>query len=594
MDNKIYEDFSGLQRRSQIVFLIVEFLFLALAFYYWKVQILDHRKYWALSEANRIREVILQAPRGLLTDRTGKVILADNKASFKTSIIREDCRDYEESCEKISRLLGLEKAVLQNRIDKYKSLPLFKPIVVKDNLTVDEVAQIEARKLDLPELVIEAEPKRYYPFANLAAHIIGYMQEVSPEELRTKYKDRRLGDLVGKTGIEAQYESILAGTEGKVIEVVDSQGRVREEISRIKPKQNQKLILTLDFDLQKKAEELLEGKEGAVVVMEAKTGEILALASYPTYDPNKFINRFTPEEWLDLVSRPDHPLENRTIRGLYSPGSIFKLVMALGALEFGWITAETTFFCGGSIEIYGHPFSCWQEGGHGSLNLYEGIRNSCNIYFYNLGRRMGIDEIARAAYLLGLGTGTEIDLPGEKEGLVPSPEWKRKTRKAAWYPGETISVAIGQGPLLVTPLQIASLTAIIANRGIKVFPHLLKSWIETAGKREMVKIQRSFFENVIEGMWRSVNAGGTGRAARIEGFDVCGKTGSTQTISSEKAKKLAVQKREIKTHSWFTGLAPRDDPQIVVTVLVEYGGMGGETAAPLARRLFELYKSKYD
>jgi len=592
-NNKIYEDFSLLERRSNVVFLVVELLLVLIILFYWKIQVLDHKKYWALSEANRIREVVIPAPRGLLTDRSGEVIIANNRASFKTSIIRENCKNFEESCTKISHILGLEKNILKKRIDKYKSLPAFKPIVVKDNLTIEEVLRIEARKLELPELIIEAEPKRYYPFEIFAAHIIGYMQELSPEELRNKYKERRLGDLVGKTGIEAEYESRLAGEDGKVIEVVDSQGRKREEVKRLEPRQRQKLLLTIDFDIQKKAEEYLQGREGSIIVMEAKSGEILTLASYPTYDPNKFINRFSPEEWLGLVNSPDFPLENRSIRGVYSPGSVFKLVMALGALESKYITADTSFFCGGIVEIYGNPFSCWQESGHGFMNLTNGLRHSCNIYFYNLGRRMGIEEIAHYAQMLGLGRKTGIDLPGEKEGLVPTPEWKRKAKDAAWYPGETISVAIGQGPLLVTPLQVASLTAIFANRGPKVIPHLLKS-AEKPAAGEAANIQRSTFEKVIEGMWNSVNQEGTGRAALIEDFDICGKTGSTQTISLEKAEKLAIQKKEVKTHSWFTGFAPRNDPQVVVTVLVEYGGMGGATAAPIARTMFDLYKSKYD
>jgi penicillin-binding protein 2 len=593
--SQIYQDFSPIQNRVQIVTILIEVLFLVLALYYWKVQILDYKKYWKMSEANRTREVIIRASRGVLTDRGGSVILADNQGAFNASLIRENCKNPKESYPRISRLLGLTEDELEKRIEKYAGQPLFKPIVVKDNLILDEVYRIEARKADLPELVIETEPRRIYPFKSLGAHVIGYMQEPSPEELRTVYKDRRLGDLVGKTGIEAIYDSRLVGVDGKAVEVVDSLGRRMDELSRVEPNPAPKLRMTLDYDLQAKAEELLTGREGTIIVLEAKTGDVLALASFPTFDPNKFINRFTPEEWLGLLKSPDTPLINRAIQGLYSPGSIFKIVMASGALASGAITDQTTFFCGGSAEFYGHPFSCWLEGGHGALSLTNAIRYSCNVYFYNIARRMGIEEIAAFAQKFGLGAKTGIDLPGEKEGLVPTPEWKKKTRNAAWYPGETISVGIGQGPLQVTPLQISAITALVANRGIRVRPHLLAEEASpTDQQNERISIESGVFEKVIEGMWRSVNEQGTGQAARVEDFNVCGKTGSSQTVSSEKAEKMAPQMKQKKTHSWFTGFAPRDNPQVVVTVLVEFGGMGGATAAPLAQRIFALYQDKYD
>ena len=604
MENKkIYEDLSPIIGRTQKTFILVELLFIFLVFYFWRVQILDYKKFLNQSEANRIREVILQSPRGLILDRDG-VILADNEASFTVSIIRENCKDFDKSCQEIAKLLDLEEDVIRERIKKYENWPLFRPIVIKDNLSLKEVALIEARKLELPGLIIEAEPKRFYPFKNFAAHVLGYLQELSPEEIESdRYAGRRLGELVGKTGIEKVCENRLVGTDGEKIEIVDSLGRSKGEVTRHEPKKGQNVRLTLDFGLQQKAEELLEGREGAVIVLDARNGEILALASYPDFDPNRFINRFTPEEWLDLVNSPEFPLENRVIRGLYSPGSIFKLTMALGALDLGLVTDQTTFFCPGKIQIYGHPFSCWFEQGHGSMNLYNGIKQSCNIYFYQLGRKMGIENISRYARILGLGRRTGIDLPGEKVGLVPDPQWKKEVRGEPWYPGETISVSIGQGPILVTPLQIAVHTAIIANRGHKITPHLLISDSSPYLKEDeqghlaqskTIEIDKSVFEKVIKGMWKAVNEQGTGRAARISEFDVCGKTGSTQLISSSEAEKLEGQKEEVKTHSWFTGFAPRDNPEVIITVLVEYGGMGGATAAPLARILFDLYRGKYD
>lgn len=595
--NKFYEDFSLILLRTQRTLLLVGCLFLLVLFSIWKIQIIDHQKYWNLSEANRIRESVLAAPRGLILDRNG-VILADNAASFKASIIRENSQDYPLSIQRIGRLLGIEEDVLKIRIAKYEAWPRFKPVVVKDNLDLREVTRIEAHKLEFPELVVETDPRRFYPFSSLAAHVIGYLQELSPEEIKSERpKGKNLGDLVGRTGVEREYESLLVGVDGKATDIVDSQGRVRGEMGRMEPVPGQTISLSLDFDLQRKATELLEGREGAIIVLDPKTGEILALASFPTYDPNKFITRFTPEEWMGLVNRPDHPLENRAIRGLYAPGSIFKVTMALGGLDSGVITEQTTFFCAGTAQLYGRPFSCWFSGGHGVLNLTEAIRHSCNIYFYHTGRRMGIERIAEYARELGFGNLTEVDLPGEKEGLVPTPEWSQRVRKASWYPGETISVSIGQGPLVVTPLQVSVHTAFVANRGKKPIPHLLRFPAQSSGRnngesdRRATRIKEETFEKVIRGMWKCVNEGGTGHGASLEGFDVCGKTGSTQVISRERSEKL---RKEIKTHSWFTGFAPRDNPRVVVTVLVEYGGLGGAIAAPMARELFDLFRSKHD
>lgn len=591
-NQRIYEDLSPLQSKVLKTFILVGIIFIFLLFSFWKIQILDHKYFWRQSEANRMREISLPPQRGLIKARGGE-ILAKNIASFKVSIIRENCRDFEESCKRISQLLDLELPVLKERIDKYKNLPLFQPIVIKDDLKLNGIAPIKARKEEFPELLIQAEPKRYYPFQSLASHAVGYLQEISDEELTSLYIYRKPGDLVGKTGIEREYETKLVGKEGRLLETVDSLGREMGEISRISPVPGQDITLTLDFDLQKKSEELLKGREGAIVALDARSGEILALASFPTFDPNKFISRFTRQEWLDLLQSPEFPLENRAIRGLYAPGSIFKLVLALGALDAQLINEWRTYYCSGSTRIYNHPFSCWFKGGHGSVNLYDGIRYSCNIYFYQLGKLMGIEEIARYARILGFGAMTGVDLPGEKQGLVPDPEWKKKFRNEPWYPGETISVSIGQGPITVTPLQVAKCTALIANRGRRVTPYMLKEMEFGEGKNARVDIQESAFEKVIRGMWKSVNEEGTGRAARIQGMDVCGKTGSTQVVSTATAEQLGEGERIVKTHSWFTGFAPRDDPQIVVTVLVEYGGGGGATAAPLAREIFRLYSEKY-
>jgi penicillin-binding protein 2 len=593
-EKQIYEDLTPIQNKAQVTFIIVGGIFLFLLFFFWKTQILDHKKYWRQSEANRIREIILPPQRGLIKDRNG-IILATNVASFQVSVIRENCQDIDESYQKISQLLGLEVSVLRERIEKYDYLPMFQPIVIMDNLDVDGIAPVKARQSEFPELLVQSEPKREYPYGTMAAHVIGYMQEISKEEIRQSNHKRRPGDLVGKTGIEKEYEDLLVGEEGRVLEIADSLGRRMGEISRQDSARGQDINLTMDFLLQSKAEELLKGREGSVVALDPRTGEIFALASFPTFDPNKFINRFSPEEWLDLLQDPEFPLENRAIRGLYAPGSVFKLAIALGALDSRVVNEWKSFYCTGSIQIYGHPRACWFKGGHGSINLTSGIKNSCNVYFYQVGKLMGIEDIAKYARTLGLGALTEIDLPGEKEGLIPDPEWKRRVRNEPWYPGETISVAIGQGPIQVTPLQIATYTAMFANRGKRVRPYLFKDKDNSAPTSEsQTDILQPIFEKVIAGMWKSVNEGGTGRASQVEGFDVCGKTGSTQVVSTATAEKLGQDTKIVKTHSWYTGFAPRDNPEIVVTILVEYGGMGGATAAPLAGELFRLYRENHD
>jgi len=592
MKERIYEDLTLILRRARIIFMICAALGGLVLFYYWKVQILDYEKYWKLAEANRTRVRVLTAPRGLIRDREGG-ILADNTVGFRVSLDRENAADLASSVAALGRLLELDPEVLRDRLAKTGELGSFQPVVVKDNLTLEEVSRLESRRLELPEVIVEAEPKRAYPGHHFAAHVLGYLQIMTPEDLQSPLgKRHRPSDMAGKTGLERQYDALLTGTDGTLYEVVDSLGRTRGEISRREPVQGRELWLALDSELQKKSEELLGNREGAIVVLDARTGELLTLASFPTYDPNGFISRFTPQEWVNLTTDTTFPLENRTIRGLYSPGSIFKMVMAMGGLDAGAVGPGTTFTCLGSTIIYGNPFRCWNAAGHGPMNLSNAIKNSCNIYFYQVGRRLGIDQIAAYAQMAGLGRKTGIDIPGEKDGLVPTSEWKLRTAKAPWFPGETISVAIGQGPLLVTPLQIACLTAFVARRGVPVTPRLARAE-GPLPSADRVAVPVSVFEKVVEGMWRSVNDGGTGNAAGVAGFDICGKTGSTQVVSREHAQQLAQQGREVKTHSWFSGFGPRDDPRVVVTVLVEHGGGGGALAAVLARDLFELYTRKY-
>ena len=597
----IYEDLTLVRRRARAVFLAVAAVLALVLVYYWKVQILEHRRFAGMAEANQTRMRVQTAPRGLVLDRN-RVILADNRAAFKVSLVRERIKDQAASFAGLSGLLGLDEAILRARVDLHKDLPLFEPIVVADGLRPEDIYPIESRRREFREIEVEAEPQRWYPGGTLAAHVLGYLQEPTPAEIRSRPEDRlRPGQMIGRSGLERVYDDLLRGADGALYETVDSLGRVQSVRARTNPTPGAPLVLTIDVRLQRLAEQALEGREGVVIALDPGTGGVLALASNPTYDPNKFITRFTPQEWLALQSDPLSPLENRSIRGLYAPGSIFKLVMGLGGLGFGFVNQTQTVYCSGATEIYGAVRHCWFAPGHGAMDLADAIKNSCNIYFYALGRRMSIDQIALAAGRLGLGRETGLDLPGEKEGLVPSVGWKKKALNAPWYPGETISVAIGQGQLQVTPMQVAALTARIARRGRGVRPRLVEDGrppavVEDppAAPGEPAPFSPATYEAVIAGMWKSANDGGTGQGARVDGFDVCGKTGSTQTMSREAAERLARAGRVIKTHSWFSGFAPRVGPKIVVTVLVEYGGGGGAMAAPVAGRIFDLYKQELE
>ncbi|MBP1661374.1 MAG: mrdA, partial [Candidatus Aminicenantes bacterium] len=402
-EERIYEDLTLVVRRAKTVFWIVAALVFFVLSFYWKVQVLEHTKYAQLAAANRTRVRVLAAPRGLILDRN-REILADNRASFKVSLVREGIKDEAASFAAVSRLLGLDERTLRDRIALRKDLPLFEPIVVADGLDAKAIIPIESRRLEFPELVVESEPQRFYPQGSRAAHVLGTLQEPTPEELRNGAPKRlRAGEMVGRTGVERQYDEILRGEDGSVVEVVDSLGRVRGEQAHQFPTQGEELVLTIDNELQGIAEEALAGREGVIVALDPGTGEILALASSPTYDPNRFITRFTPAEWHDLINDPLSPLENRAIRGLYAPGSIFNLVMSLGGLDAGFVSDGTTVYCSGATQIYGAIRHCWFEPGHGSMNLSDAIKNSCNIYFYQLGRRMGIEAIAQSAGRLGLG-----------------------------------------------------------------------------------------------------------------------------------------------------------------------------------------------
>lgn len=612
----IRDDQKFLLLRINIVMwsIVIAFVFLAGAF--WWVQGVQAEKYRNLSESNALREVVVHAKRGLIMDRNGK-IFADNQAAFSLTLARSDLRKFTKTDPRyrgrmvrfVAETLMVPPAEVEGRLEKGKSIPINRPLVLAEDLTVPQVAAFQASRLTYPMLDIDPVQRRNYRYGTMAAHVMGYMGEATEKDMAAD-PTLRLGNLIGIKGVEAVYDKILRGRDGARYMVVDSHGRTLQEYlpARRNPVSGRNVYLTLDFDLQRRAEQYFIEREmvGAAVALDPKTGEILAMASSPSYNPNVFSRRFTPEVWKTITSNPFHLLQNRAIQGLYSPGSIFKMVMAMAGLENGVITPSTQFTCGGSGVFFGRRFRCWKREGHGAVNVRRAIKVSCDIFFYNTGAKLGVDKISEYAHLLTFGERSKIDLEGEAAGLVPSTKWAREKQKRKWYPSETISVAIGQGPLIVTVLQTANMTAAIANGGNVYRPHVLKVVEDTRpdGRVERkrvapevlheVKLPPNALDAVRDGLWAVVNEqGGTGGNARITGLDVAGKTGTVQVVAQHGWVKADTLPFKFRDHAWFAAFAPKNDPQMVVVVFVEHGGHGGSDAAPLAKMLFESkFRSK--
>lgn len=574
--------------------IILILIFVVLLFSFWSMQILKNRYYTTLAEKNITRDIEVKAPRGLILDRNN-TRLSENKLNFNLFLVREYSENLGKSFDFAASITGKDKEKIIESVAKYNHYPEYFMIPLKRDLPLEEVIYIESRSDELPEFKIEIEPGRAYPNKEMAAHVLGYISELTAGELEEKKtKGYKPGDIVGRNGIEQQYEAHLKGARGIRTVARDNLGRVREILSDTKPVIGSTVILTLDFKLQEFVENLFKDHKGAVGIADLKTGGILAMVSTPNFNPEFFSGVLDRGEWLSLVNDPDKPLHNKFLQGLYSPGSVFKIVMALAALQEKVIGTSYVSHCSGAVKIYNRYFHCWTSG-HGAMNITNALKNSCNVFFYRLGKNLDIDIIAKYAGMLGLGDETFIDLPNEKKGLVPTKAWKLKTLKERWFPGETISVAIGGGMLNITPVQALLMISTVALRGKMPGLHLLDR-IENNGKiiKEVkpvfkeVPIDKENFEIVIEGLHRVVNKGGTGRAARVPGLDVCGKTGTQQIISKENPdyKKLVKQKK-FMPHAWFVSFAPRDKPEIAVVVFVENGGDAGAIAAPISAKIYK-------
>lgn len=565
-------------------------VFLLLISGFWVLQIRDHEANSTLAERNRIKTVPLLAPRGKILDRDGRVIV-DNQPAFVAQITQENLKL--EHLPAIAEGLHLDLDDLKLTVRRYQAGHRYSPIPVKRDLTPAELTFIDSHKDPgtFPELEVVQEPRRLYPQDGLAAHVIGYVGEVSESELNSsEFADYSQGDLVGKSGLERQYNEVLKGVDGQRRVVVDVAGREHEVLESEEATPGQNLQLTLDLDLQAVAELALEGKKGAVVALDPRDGSVLAMVSRPAFDPNLFAAHIKAADWKALTSNPDNPLLNRAIQAQFAPGSTFKPLVALAGLETGTIDENFSVRCGGGANFYGRFFKCWEKGGHGTVNVHGGIVHSCDVFFYTVGNKLQIDNIAQYAEEAGLGKKTGIDLPGEAEGLMPSSKWKLRTQREKWYAGETISVAIGQGAVTVTPIQLASAIGGMANGGVWFKPHLVKMAAspEPAHKESW---NPDNIAKVVSGMYGVVNEGGTGTSAAIPGITVSGKTGSAQRVSNDLRKSGKLEKGELADNGWFVAFAPRENPEIVIAVLLE-AGEHGNLAAPTARDVIKAYFDK--
>jgi penicillin-binding protein 2 len=567
-----------MRERIFALILILCLIFLTVGLFY--TQIISHEKYRIMSEENRLKVVPMMAPRGSILDRNGKPLVKD-VLSFNAAIIYSQIKNKEALVKFLSSILGESEGKIWERVEKGRSRP-YSLTVVAEDIGIEKATYLEELETNYPGFILDVSTRRRYLYGKTASNILGYLGLINRAEFeRLKQYGYRINDVVGRDGVEKNYDQYLRGTHGgKQIEV-DSVGREMTTMGYKEPLPGKNVYLAIDLELQKYCDSLLEGKRGAILAMDPSSGEILAMSSAPGYDPEIFISRKKPGSVKAVLEDKDYPLLNRAISGAYPPGSIFKVVVATGALETGKAVPGTEFSCSGEFYLGRQKFRCWRKGGHSIQVLTEAIKNSCNVYFYRLGLVLGVDSMAKFAGKFGFGAQTGIDLPGESEGVLPSRKWKRKHLNEQWFRGETVNYAIGQGYLLCTPLQVAQMMSAFANKGSLVKPYLVKKVgeVDTASFVETkLDVSPESMETVRQGLWKVVNdPRGTGMKARLEDVAVAGKTGTAQT-----AKK--------KTHGWFAGFAPFDDPKLTVVVFDEYGGKGGYYAAGTAGKVFQKAK----
>jgi penicillin-binding protein 2 len=593
------EKVSGIRLTAvQYVILVI---FLILAYGLWRLQVMQSDVYAQLAEKNRVRNVPILAPRGKILDREGRTIV-DNYPSFSALLLRDSTRDLNADSEAIAQGLHLDPKEVRERIRKFTSMPQYQPIFLKDDITPDELAFIEAHKNELPELDTIMAHRRLYPRNGFIAHLVGYVGEVTEDMLnQPQFEFYSPGDVVGISGVEKQYNQILMGKNGSRRALVNSRGREVGRLDETQAEPGKQLKLTVDVDMQIAAEQALGDKNGAIVAMNPRTGEILAMVSRPTFDPNDFAIRIKRDEWNKLVNDDDHPLLNKAIQAQLAPGSTFKIIMAAAGMQEG-IAEDMHVNCNGGATFYGRYFKCWvvaEHRVHGSVDISMAIYQSCDVFFYTLAEKLGIDRIAKWAMTFGLGQKTGIDLPQEVSGVMPSEEWKIRNFKQKWYAGETISVGIGQGAVAATPMQMARAIGAIASGGLLVRPHVVNptdfpSNVVPAGESlepTHIPIDPKSWEIITDAMANVVNPGGTAPSAHLQGIDFAGKTGSAQTISNALKARLGAAGKSFKDNGWFVGVEPRRSPEIVVCALLEEGEHG-YLAARTVSQVIKAYVEK--
>ncbi len=567
--------------KEKFVLAPIQFLFVLLALGLVYTQVLRFPYYSRLSKDNAIRIIPIEGPRGTIFDRNG-VPLVNDRISFNVAVVYQELRNREKIIRLLANLLPVPRKDVEDAIDKSAKKP-YAPVTIVEDIDKDKAFILEEESFDIRGLVIETRSVRNYIYNNIGSHIFGYLSEISEQELENlKVYGYRIKDLVGRDGLEKYYDKDLAGIDGGVQIQVDNKGRQVGILGYREPKKGKDLYLTIDINLQKICDKVLEGKPGAIIVMDPNTGEILALSSSPSYDPNIFVRPEGSAERLKLLKdKIRYPLFNRAISGIYPPGSVFKVAIASAALELKRIGLETHFNCAGTYILGRGKFDCWKEGGHGRQNVTDALMNSCNIFFYNTGRALGVDNIEEFVHIFGFGKKTGIDLPNEAKGIVPGRIWKKIHRQDSWYEGDTVNYAIGQGYVVVTPIQILDMMSIMANKGNMVKPYIVKRVnskdVPGVGHKS-IGLNSNTVKIVRKGLYEVVNdENGTGKRAKVEGAAIAGKTGTAQNPSG-------------KTHAWFTGFAPFDNARICLMVFLEHGGKGGLEPSEMAKEIFSAAK----
>jgi len=591
-----------LERRLAVSIAIVTLAFTLIGARLWYLQVQRGPEMRSISESNRIRLVRVPAARGVVYDRNGEILI-DNRPSFDVIFVPEDTRDRRGVLARLAGYLGEAEPTLHQVTRAPSKRPPYEGIVLRRDVDWPGVVALEAHQVDLPGISLQVGPKRYYPYGQLAAHLLGYVGEVSESELAAGTNGYRSGDLLGKAGLEKSWDTELRGIPGGQQVEVDALGRRVRVLEEVPDVPGTTLTLTLDRDLQDKAERALGEHDGAIVALDPRSGEVLAMVSRPAYDPNVFARGIRRDEWRGLIQDPKHPLNNRAVQGQYPPGSTFKVAVAAGALEESVVTPFTSVSCSGGIPFGNHFFRCWKKGGHGTVNLHSAVVGSCDVFFYQVGRRLGVDGIAEYARRLGLGLPTGIALEHEKAGTIPDTQWKRRRFKQPWYEGETLSVAIGQGYVTATPLQMANLAATLANGGTRYRPRYLKRISAPDGtvRQEMqpeilgeAGLKKSTLAQVRSAMRDVVmTEAGTGKKARVLGVEVAGKTGTSQVVKMGERERSNKGAQQTRDHAWFIAFAPVADPEIAIAAIVEHaGGGGGAIAAPIVQEILNHYFSR--